>query len=220
MRKKIKRPPKYCEECGTKLRSNYRPQDAVCSQPKWNGTAYSKCQRARLIRLGRYSIAQDTTGKKCKVCDKVMEHMTNANQSVCKRPPHLRRYFAKYRTDCEIKNQATNGDKWKKVNRRTKKEKQEHIEFFVGKEDLDMLDYAPLVKPYEDNKQRRCLGILSHEGELGDHFFKSKGPYNRVCPLCVESAMMRDLDHNKDESVDGYPIAVRSERLSKRSSAE
>jgi hypothetical protein len=149
-----------------------------------------------------------------------MKNMTNANQTVCKHPPHIRKYLIDYRTDCEKKNQAINGDNWKKVNRRTKKEIREEQEFFIGKEDLDMLDYAPLVKPYEDNKQRRCLGILSHEGEIGEHFFKSKGPYNRICPRCEEVAEMRELSHNKDETIDGYPIAVRNESLSKRGSAD
>ncbi len=194
------RPPKFCEECGKKLRSNYRPTDVVCGQPKWNGTAYSKCQRDRLIRLGIYKVAQDTTGKKCKVCDKVMEWKFNATQKVCKYPVWLRRYLKEKKTPCEKVNMKNNGENWNKVHRRTKREIRAEQEFFLGKEESDMVGYAPLIEPPVDNKQRKCIGILSQEGELGEHYFTSKGAYNRICPKCVESAEMRELSHYKDDS--------------------
>lgn len=206
-----KRPPKYCEECGKKLRSNYRPKEVVCSKPKVNGTSYSKCQKDRLVRLGRYSVSKDTTGRKCKICDKVMEYKSNANQIVCKHPIDVRKQLKEqgkeYRTDCEKKNQENNGRIWNKDNRKTKKQIREEREFFIGKEELDMLDYAPLKEPPVDNKKRRCLGVLSRENELGEHFFISKGPYNRICDECVEAAERRQISHYKDSS-EGYTVTI------------
>jgi hypothetical protein len=222
LRKKVKRPDKFCEECNKKLPDGYRHKDVVCGQPKYNGTQYSKCQRDRLIRLGKYgNMRIDTTGRKCVVCDAVLQDVQNALQFICKLPLEERQILKAqglpWRTECEKKNQERNGLKWKKVNRRTKKEKQEEIEFFVGKDDADMMYYAPLKLPYEDNKQRRCLGILSHEDELGEHWFKSKGPHNRVCDKCVEAFDMRELDHcNHDDTA--YTLSLRNDRLSKRGS--
>jgi hypothetical protein len=185
MRKKQPRPPKYCEECGKQLRKNYRPMDVVCSKPKWNGTSYSKCQRDRLIRLGLYgNMAQDTTGRKCKICEKEIENITNANQTVCKRPLYLRKYFKDFRTKCEKKNQKQNGDNWAKIHRKTKAERRKDREFFIGKEDIDMLNYPPLKVPKNDRTMRRCLGILTHDDELGEHWFESSGPENRICNKC------------------------------------
>jgi hypothetical protein len=216
-----KRPPKYCGECGKQLRSNWRSESEVCGYPKINGTHYSQCQKDRLVRLGKYgNIAKDTTGRKCAICDKLLENMTNANQNICKLPLEERKRLKAegkpYRTECETKNQKLNGDNWKKVNRRTKKEIAEEREFFIGKEESDMLDYAPLKEPAVDNKKRRCVGILSQEGERGEHWFVSKGPYNRICDDCVEVTKMRELDHYKDDS-EGYTVA-NAGSLSKRES--
>jgi hypothetical protein len=216
-----KRPPRYCEECGKKLRSNYKTNEVVCGQPKWNNTAYSKCQRDRLIRLGRYgNTAKDTAGRICRICNKALEHVTNASQYICKFPLYERKKLKaegkEFRTECEKKNQKRNGDSWKKINRRTKKEVTEEREFFLGKEEPDMHDYAPLKEPPVDNKPRRCIGILSQEGERGEHWFTSKGSYNRICPDCAEATKMRELSHYKDDS-EGLSVC-RSGSLSKRES--
>jgi len=222
VRKKVKRPDKFCEECNKKLPDGYRNKDVVCGQPKYNGTQYSKCQRDRLIRLGKYgNMKKDTTGRKCKVCSAELGNVSNAAQYICKRPlgerKRLKAEGLPWRTECEIRNQKVNGDKWKRANRRTKKEQQEEIEFFIGKEDADMTHYAPLRLPREDNKVRGCLGILTHGTELGEHTFVSKGPYNRVCDRCVEAFEMRELDHHKHDDK-AYPMNSRNERLSKRGS--
>lgn len=221
-RKKVKRPDKFCEECNKKLPDGYRHKDVVCGQPKYNGTQYSKCQRDRLIRLGKYgNMKIDTSGRVCVVCGKELTNVTNASQFICKLPLEERKELKlaglPYRTECEKRNQERNGNKWARVNRRTKKEVQKEIEFFIGKDDADMVHYAPLKLPHEDNKVRRCLGILSHEDELGEHTFVSKGPYNRVCDKCNEAFEMRELDHcNHDDTA--YPMSIRREGLSKRGS--
>ncbi len=46
------------------------------------------------------------------------------------------------------------------------------------------LDRFKKPKAKHQRKKRKCLGVLSHDDRLGEHWFMSAGPHNRVCEKC------------------------------------
>jgi hypothetical protein len=128
--------------------------------------------------------ALNTEGRECKICGEVMEYKANANQEICNRPKDIRHLFVDHRTPCQIQNQRTVEADWKKKRKESPLERTEEEQI---EDVIDQVWLPELKLPPFDGKRRRCLGMLSAEDALGEHYFKSAGPHNRICPECVEA---------------------------------
>lgn len=190
MTKKYKpkaREDRFCTECGKQLRRYYKSNETVCGQPKVTKTQ-SQCQLDRSKRLKLNNQAKDTTGKRCKICNKVMDYKRNANQELCNIPKGIRYLFKDPKTPCQRKNQAIVEKAWKDdIKNNPKKKTEEQLIL----EDIDKNWLKKLILPPNDGVRRKCLGILSADDELGEHWFESAGPGNRICPECVEAKEVR-----------------------------
>ncbi len=190
MTKKYKpkeREPRFCTECGTQLRKYYKSNETVCGMPKVTKNQ-SQCQLDRSNRLRLNNQAKDTTGKRCKICNKVMDYKRNANQDICNRPKGIRYLFKESLTPCQKLNKQRVEARWKdrrKMNPVAKTEEQLILE------EIDQKWLPELKLPPHDGVTRRCLGILSADDELGEHYFSSAGPGNRQCPKCIEAKEVR-----------------------------
>jgi hypothetical protein len=187
----IAREPRHCSECGKELRKYYNKNEYVCGHPKVTQTQ-SQCQLDRSSRLKTNNQALNTVGRECKICGEVMIYKANANQEICNRPKNIRYLFVHPKTPCQIKNQRTVEADWKKDQKENPRQKTEEE---LIEETIDNVWLPALVEPIKDGIMRRCLGMLSSEEFLGDHWFKSDGPHNRQCPECVE-AKERNLEYD------------------------
>jgi hypothetical protein len=141
--------------------------------------------------------ALNTEGRECKICGTVMIYKANANQEICNRPKDIRYLFVENKTPCQIKNQRTVEGNWKKRRKENPLERteQEQIE-----DAIDQIWLPELKLPPFDGKKRKCLGMLSAEDALGEHFFTSAGPGNRICPECVDAKERnREFDNIRGE---------------------
>lgn len=181
------REDRFCEECGTQLRKYYKSNETVCGQPKVTKNQ-SRCQLDRSSRLRLNNQAKDTTGKKCKICNEVMVYKQNANQELCNRPKNIRYLFVDHITPCQVKNRKTVIDDWKKMRKDTPIVKTEED---LIHDEIDQKWLHELKLPIFDGKKRRCVGLLSADDELGEHWFISAGPGNRICSRCVEAREIR-----------------------------
>jgi hypothetical protein len=113
-----------------------------------------------------------------------MIYKANANQEICNRPKDIRYLFLYHKTPCQVKNQKAVEADWKKERKENPLEKTE--EQLIA-ENIDQMWLPELKLPPNDGRRRMCLGMLSAEDQLGEHYFASTGPGNRVCPLCVDA---------------------------------
>lgn len=190
MTKKYKpkeREDRFCTECGKQLRKYYKSNETVCGQPKVTKTQ-SRCQLDRSNRLKLNNQAIDTTGKRCKICDRVMIYKRNANQELCNIPKGIRYLFIDHKTPCQRQNQANVEKKWKEDQKDNPRQKTEEELIY---DEIDQRWLPKLKLPPNDGKKRKCLGILSADDELGDHWFVSTGPGNRQCLKCIEAREVR-----------------------------
>lgn len=181
------REPRNCTECNKPLRKFYKSNEYVCAHPKVNKTQ-SQCQLDRSDRLGLNNQSIDTSGKRCKICDKVMIYKRNANQELCNRPKGIRYLFVDPKTPCQRKNQQLVEKAWKENRIDHPLEKTEE-ELII--EIIDRMWLPDLVLPPFDGKLRVCMGVLTAEDKLGHHTFVSAGPGNRICSLCVDAKEQR-----------------------------
>lgn len=181
------RKDRFCTECGTQLRRYYKSNETVCGQPKVTKNQ-SRCQLDRSSRLKLNNQAKDTTGRKCKICNEVMVYKQNANQELCNRPKDIRYLFIDHITPCQVINRRTVIGGWKKKRKKYPIEKTEEEKLY---DEIDQKWLPELKLPLFDGKVRKCMGLLSADDELGDHWFKSAGPGNRICPKCVEAREIR-----------------------------
>ncbi len=178
-----KREARFCEICDAPLRKLYKSDERVCGHPKIPGKTQSVCQQMYARKTGATAYRQDTTGRKCGVCKKVMGWMSNANQKYCKRPLYLRRYFVDPRTECEKIAQRKSEDDWRKKNKNGRIPR--------STETINYPDHAIEI-PEPVFTRRLCLGILSTE-ELGEHYFMSSGVHNRQCERCKIASDQRKV---------------------------
>ncbi len=181
------REPRFCTECGKQLRKYYKSNENVCGWPRVTKTQ-SQCQLDRSDRLKLNNQAKDTTGKRCKVCNKVMDYKRNANQELCNIPKGIRYLFIDHKTPCQRKNQSLVEAAWKKQQKESPKKRTEEELIY---DEIDQKWLPELKLPPFDGVRRKCMGILSADDELGEHWFESAGPGNRICPKCVEAREMR-----------------------------
>ncbi|RLA40474.1 MAG: hypothetical protein DRR06_17415 [Gammaproteobacteria bacterium] len=168
----------------------------MCGQPRVTKTQ-SQCQLDRSARLKTNNQAKNTEGKTCKVCNTVMIYKANSNQEICNRPKEVRYLFVDHKTPCQVKNQKQVEAEWKldRKNNPKKRTEEEQIE-----DAIDQIWYPVLKEPTFDGKMRKCLGMLSHEDALGEHFFKSAGPENRQCPRCLDAkSTNKEFDNIRGE---------------------
>lgn len=182
----VARAGKACEICEAPLRSNYRKDERVCAHPKIPGTTQSVCQQMLARKTGATSPKQDTTGKKCLTCGEVMIWVTNANQKYCKRPLYLRQYFIDPRTMCEKTAQSQSEKDWRDNN---KDGRVATTPWSVQEAPKGLLKIV--------YTKRKCLGVLTNDDELGEHYFLSDGVGNRVCERCRQSSETRKLTFAK-----------------------
>lgn len=191
------REDRFCTECGSQLRKYYKSNETVCGQPKVTKNQ-SRCQLDRSSRLRLNNQAKDTTGRECKICGDVMGYKVNANQDICNRPSNVRYLFIDHLTPCQIENRTRVINAWRakrKGNPIVRTEEQ------LICDAIDQKWLPELKLPPFDGKKRRCVGILSPDNELGEHWFISAGPGNRICPKCVEAREIRkDAGIIADES--------------------
>jgi hypothetical protein len=153
----------------------------------------------RSARLKTNNQALNTEGRECKICGEVMTYKANANQEICNRPKDIRHLFVDHRTLCQLKNQRTVEYNWKQKRKENPLERteEEQIEDAINQIWLPELKLPPF-----DGKRRRCLGMLSAEDALGEHYFTSAGPGNRICPECVEA---KEMNKEFDSIREGSP---------------
>jgi hypothetical protein len=181
------REARHCTECGKQLRKFWKRNENVCGQPKVTKTQ-SRCQLDRSARLKTNNQARNTDGRECKICGDVMVYKANSNQEICNRPKNIRYLFLEPKTPCQIKNQKSVESDWKKKRKENPVERTEEEQI---EDIIDQIWLPELKLPPNDGKMRMCLGMLSDEDQLGAHWFKSAGPGNRICPLCVEAKETR-----------------------------
>jgi len=192
----IPREPRYCTECGNQLRVHYNKNETVCGQPKVTKTQ-SRCQLDRSVRLKTNNQAKNTEGRQCKICGDVMIYKANANQEICNRPKDIRYLFVDHRTLCQVKNQRKVEFDWKRGRKDNPVEKTEEE---LIEEAIDLTWYPALKEPTSDGIMRRCLGVLSADDALGEHYFKSDGDHNRICPKCKEAREKnREFDNIRND---------------------
>ncbi len=166
-----KKPIKNCSECGKPLPVIRKKHQVVCTQPKLSkNSKYSHCQREknRKDSRARHVPATRRTEAICTECKEPLA-TSYTNQTLCKRPIYLRKYFIEWRTECELKHMKAYGRNWRVNNIRNTTVVEKPIMPLLPRTYKDTY-----VKPVLIEKERVCLKC--------DKKFTSTG--NRICDPC------------------------------------